>query len=58
MIKLKEIYDKIIEEIEPQEYEIYSDMDGVLVDFNARYKDLTGKDPNLHRSIRYIPSKI
>ena len=45
MIKLKEIYNKIIKEIEPQEYEIYSDMDGVLVDFNARYKDLTGKDP-------------
>ena len=53
MIKLKEIYDKIIEEIEPQEYEIYSDMDGVLVDFNARYKDLTGKDPNLHRYISF-----
>ena len=35
MIKLKEIYNKIIKEIEPQEYEIYSDMDGVLVDFNA-----------------------
>ncbi len=53
MIKLKEIYNKIIEEIEPQEYEIYSDMDGVLVDFNARFKDLTGKDPNLYRYISF-----
>ena len=57
MIKLKEIYNKILEDIEPQEYEIYSDMDGVLVDFNARYKDLTGKDPNLHRYISFKRAK-
>ena len=38
MIKLKEIYNKIVEEIEPQKYTLYCDMDGVLADFEARFE--------------------
>ena len=38
MIKLKEIYKKIIEDIEPQKYTLYCDMDGVLADFEARFE--------------------
>ena len=41
MIKLT----KLLEEIEENKYTIYCDMDGVLVDFNQGYKDLTGKSP-------------
>ena len=49
MIKLKEIYKKIIEDIEPPKYTLYCDMDGVLCDFEARFKDLTGLSPNAYR---------
>lgn len=49
MIKLKEIYNKIIKEVEPQKYTLYCDMDGVLVDFEKRFKDLTGLSPNEFR---------
>ena len=38
MIKLTDI----LKEIEEQKYTIYCDMDGVLVDFDQGYKDLTG----------------
>ena len=38
MIKLKEIYNKIIEEIKPQKYTLYCDMDGVLADFEDRFE--------------------
>ncbi len=44
VIKLKEIYNKIIKEVEPQKYTLYCDMDGVLVDFEKRFKDLTNLD--------------
>ena len=39
MIKLKEL----LEEIENNKYTIYCDLDGVLVDFDKGYEDLTGK---------------
>ena len=38
MIKLKEIYKKIIEDIEPPKYTLYCDMDGVLADFENRFE--------------------
>ena len=38
MIKLTEL----LKEVEEQKYTIYCDMDGVLVDFDKGYKDLTG----------------
>ena len=41
MIKLKEL----LKEIEENKYTIYCDMDGVLVDFDKGYKDLTRKLP-------------
>ena len=49
MIKLKEIYNRIIKEVEPQKYTLYCDMDGVLVDFEKRFEDLTGLSPNAFR---------
>ena len=49
MIKLKELYKKVIKEVEPQNYTIYCDMDGVLCDFEKRFKDLTGLSPNEFR---------
>ena len=49
MIRLKEIYDKIIEQIEPSKYTLYCDMDGVLCDFEKRFKDLTGLSPDAFR---------
>jgi hypothetical protein len=39
--KLKQV---MKEEETPQQYEIYCDMDGVLVDFDKGYKQLTGKE--------------
>ena len=41
MIKLKEL----LEEVENSKYTIYCDLDGVLVDFDKGYKELTGKSP-------------
>lgn len=38
VIKLKEIYNKIIEDIEPSKYTLYCDMDGVLADFENRFE--------------------
>tara|TARA_B110001452_G_C15069743_1_gene373343 strand:- start:15 stop:539 length:525 start_codon:yes stop_codon:yes gene_type:complete len=38
VIKLKEIYKKIIEDIEPPKYTLYCDMDGVLADFETRFE--------------------
>jgi len=38
MIKLTDL----LKEVEDQKYTIYCDMDGVLVDFDKGYKDLTG----------------
>ena len=49
MIRLKEIYDKIIEQIEPSKYTLYCDMDGVLCDFEKQFKDLTGLSPDAFR---------
>lgn len=49
MIRLKEIYNKIIEQIEPSKYTLYCDMDGVLCDFEKRFKDLTGLSPDAFR---------
>ncbi len=49
MIKLKEIYNKIIEVIEPPKYILYCDMDGVLCDFERRFEDLTGMPPKLFK---------
>ena len=49
MIKLKEIYKKVIEEIKPTRYTLYCDMDGVLVDFEKRFEDTTGLSPNAFR---------
>jgi len=45
VIRLKEIYNKIIEVIEPSRYTLYCDMDGVLCDFERRFEDLTGMSP-------------
>lgn len=41
MIKLTDI----LKEVEENKYIIYCDLDGVLVDFDKGYKDLTGKSP-------------
>ena len=41
MIKLKEIYKKIIEEIKPPKYTLYCDMDGVLADFEDRFEQFS-----------------
>ena len=49
MIKLKDIYTKIVEDIQPQKYTLYCDMDGVLCDFEKRFEDLTGLSPNAFR---------
>lgn len=49
VIKLKEIYNRIIEEIRPTKYTLYCDMDGVLVDFEKRFEDLTDLSPNAFR---------
>ena len=49
MIKLKEIYNRVIEELKPKKYTLYCDMDGVLVDFEKRFKDTTGLSPNAFR---------
>ena len=49
MIKLKDIYTKITEDIQPQKYTLYCDMDGVLCDFEKRFEDLTGLSPNAYR---------
>jgi hypothetical protein len=38
VIKLKEIYNKILEQVEPKKYTLYCDMDGVLADFEARFE--------------------
>lgn len=35
----------ILKEVEGQQYKIYCDMDGVLVDFERGYKELTGITP-------------
>ena len=50
MIKLGDIYTKIIEDIQPPKYTLYCDMDGVLCDFEKRFKDLTGLTPKEFRS--------
>ena len=50
MIKLKEIYDKIIEQIEPSKYTLYCDMDGVLCDFEKRFKETPQKTSATGRS--------
>ena len=49
VIKLKEIYNRIIEDIKPTKYTLYCDMDGVLCDFEKRFEDLTGLSPNAFR---------
>ena len=50
MIKLKEIYNRIIEEITPPKYTLYCDMDGVLVDFEKRFEKYSGGlSPNEYR---------
>ena len=50
VIKLKEIYNRIIEEITPPKYTLYCDMDGVLVDFEKRFEKYSGGlSPNEYR---------
>jgi len=49
VIKLKEIYNKIIEELKPSKYTLYCDMDGVLCDFEKRFEDLTGLSPREYK---------
>ena len=50
MIKLKEIYKKIIEDIEPPKYTLYCDMDGVLADFEKRFEQYSdGLSTNEYR---------
>ena len=49
VIKLKEIYNRIVESIESPKYTLYCDMDGVLVDFEKRFKDVSGLSPNEYR---------
>ena len=39
-----EIFEQLKEAEEPKQYKIYCDMDGVLVDFERGYKELTGED--------------
>ena len=41
MIKLKEIYNKIIEDLNSTKYTLYCDMDGVLCDFERQFRNLT-----------------
>ena len=45
MVKLKEIYKIIKEQLHPNPYTLYCDMDGVLCDFERRFEDLTGMSP-------------
>jgi hypothetical protein len=42
----REILQEMYNLNETQQYQIYCDMDGVLVDFNRGYKDLVGVDPS------------
>ena len=44
MVKLKKIYDQILEELSPTLYTLYCDMDGVLCDFEKRFEEF-GKMP-------------
>ena len=39
-----EIFESLTEESTTEKYKVYCDMDGVLVDFDKGYQDLTGKD--------------
>ena len=54
MYKLTDLYKQIKEEATetPQsQYKIYCDMDGVLVDFDKGYQELTGK-PTHHADVQ------
>jgi len=57
VIRLKEIYTKIIEDLEPSKYTLYCDMDGVLCDFEQQFRNLTrsknrtsGMSPNEYKT--------
>jgi hypothetical protein len=49
--KLKEIYNQIQEELNPNPYTLYCDLDGVLCDFERRFEDLTGLPPKEYKDI-------
>ena len=42
MIKLKDIYNQIVEDITSTQYTLYCDMDGVLVDFEKKFEEVSG----------------
>jgi hypothetical protein len=51
VIKLKDIYNKIVEDIQPPKYTLYCDMDGVLCDFEKRFEKYSGGlTPNEYRA--------
>jgi len=54
MIKLLDI----LKEAEEQQYKIYCDMDGVLVDFDRGYKDLTHMTPREAEALGMISNLI
>jgi 5'-nucleotidase len=41
---------EILKEIQPIQYEIYCDMDGVLCDFDERFKFFSGESPTEYKS--------
>jgi len=48
---LKEIEEEEIE-IQVENYKIFCDMDGVLVDFNRRFEQFSGMSPNEYRRVK------
>ena len=48
MANLFELY-KLIKENEVSAYTIYLDMDGVIADFDQRFKDVSGMTPNEYK---------
>ena len=63
MIHLRKILKEIEEEeieMEVENYKIFCDMDGVLVDFNKRFEQFSGMSPNEYRKVKgeeYGPQK-
>ena len=55
MIHLRKILKEIEEEeieIEVENYKIFCDMDGVLVDFNRRFEQFAGMSPDEYRKVK------
>lgn len=48
---LREIEEEEIE-IQVENYKIFCDMDGVLVDFNRRFEQFSGMSPNEYRRVK------